>query len=61
MFASELTGPLLVKNPQMLDAVTSAIFSRRGQPLPDPLPRDHWAEDGWAITARELKARSEQA
>lgn len=60
VFASELTGPLLVKNPRMLDAVTAAIFSRRSQPLPDPLPHDHWAEDGWAITARELKARSEQ-
>lgn len=59
VFASHLTGPLLVKNPRMLDAVVAAIYSHRGEALPE-IPRDHWAEDGYAITARELKARSEK-
>ena len=59
VFASQLTGPLLVKNPRMLDAVTAAIYAHRGQPLPPELPRDSWAEDGYAITAKQLKLRSE--
>lgn len=57
VFASQLTGPLLVKNPRMLDAVVSAIYARRGEPLPAELPRGHWAEAGYAITAEQLKKR----
>ena len=59
VFASQLTGPLLVKNPRMLDAVVDAIYRRRGESLPAERPTDHWAEDGWAITAEQLKLRSE--
>ena len=59
VFASQLTGPLLVKNPRMLDVVVDAIYRRRGEPLPAERPTDHWAEDGWAITAEQLKLRSE--
>ena len=57
VFASQLTGPLLVKNPRMLDAVVDAIYRHRDEPLPAERPTDHWAEDGWAITAEQLKAR----
>lgn len=59
VFASQLTGPLLVKNPRMLDTAVSAIYQHRSEPLPETLPTDHWAEDGWAITAEQLKLRSE--
>lgn len=59
VFASQLTGPLLVKNPRILDAVVDAIYQHRGEPLPAERPTDHWAEDGWAITAEQLKLRSE--
>lgn len=59
VFASELTGPILVKNPRLLDAVTDAIYRRRGVPPPVKLPVDSWAEDGYAITARQLKLRAE--
>lgn len=59
VFASQLTGPLLVKNPRMLDAVVDAIYQHRNEPLPAERPTDHWAEDGWAITAEQLKLRSE--
>lgn len=59
VFASQLTGPLLVKNPRMLDAVTTTMYAHRGQSLPPELPRDRWAEDGYAITAEQLKLRSE--
>lgn len=59
VFASQLTGPLLVKNPRMLDAVVDAIYRHRGEPLPEERPTDHWAEDGYLITAEQLKLRSE--
>ena len=59
VFASELTGPILVKNPRLLDAVAGAIYQHRGEALPEPRPADRWAEDGYAITAEQLKLRSE--
>jgi hypothetical protein len=60
VFASELTGPILVKNPRLLDAVVEAIYTHRGEALPTELPRDHWAEDGYAITAEQLRLRCTQ-
>jgi len=57
VFASQLTGPILVKNPRLLDAVVSAIYDQRGEALPADLPRDPYAEDGYAITAEQLKQR----
>lgn len=57
VFASQLTGPILVKNPRLLDAVTAAIYQHRDQPLPEAMPSDRWAEDGYAITAEQLKLR----
>ena len=59
VFASELTGPLLVKNPRLLEAVTAAIFARRGVPLPEDAPTDPHAEAGYAITAEQLRLRAE--
>ena len=58
VLGSHLTGPLLVKNPRMLEAVVAAIYARRGEVLP-AMPHDRWAEDGYAITAEQLKKRSE--
>ena len=60
VFASELTGPILVKNPRLLDKVAQAIYARRGQTLPEQLPRWQYAEDGYAITAQQLKLRWEK-
>ena len=60
VLASELTGPILVKNPRLLDKVAEAIYARRGQPLPAQLPRWQYAEDGYAITAQQLKLRWEK-
>ena len=57
VFASQLTGPILVKNPRLLDAVVTAIYSRRGEALPAELPRDDFAENGYTITAEQLKLR----
>ena len=60
VFASELTGPILVKNPRLLDKVAQAIYARRDQALPDRLPRWQYAEDGYAITAEQLRLRWEK-
>lgn len=57
VIGSHLTGPLLVKNPRMLDAVVAAIYARRNESLPAQLPRDEYAEAGYAVTAEQLKQR----
>lgn len=57
VLGSHLTGPLLVKNPRLLDHVVSAIYAHRGEALPTELPVDRWAEEGYGITAAALKQR----
>lgn len=61
VLASELTGPLLVKNPLMLGAVIAAIYQKRGEALPAEIPSYPFEEDGYAVTAQQLKLRSEKA
>ena len=56
VIGSHLTGPILAKNPRLLDFIITAIYEKRGEPLP-PLPRDDYAENGYAITAQALKER----
>jgi len=56
---SELTGPLLVKNPRLLDWVASAVLARRGEALPEERSGDWWAMEGWQVTERELRRRWE--
>ena len=60
VFASELTGPLLVKNPLMLGAVIAAIYRRRGAELPEHIPAYPFEERGYAITAQQLRLRWEK-
>jgi len=57
VWGSELTGPLLVKNPRLLDAVLSAVYARRGDPLPGSLPRDEDLEAGYTVTSEALRER----
>ena len=57
VFASQLTGPILAKNPRLLDTVIAAIYQHRGETLPAELPRDDYAEAGFAVTAEQLKLR----
>lgn len=59
VFASQLTGPILVKNPLLLRAVMEAIYRRREQSLPETLPSYPFEEQGYEITAEQLKLRSE--
>ena len=57
VFASELTGPILVKNPKLLEAVAAAVYARRGERLPENRAADDWAERGYAVTEEELRRR----
>lgn len=61
VFASQLTGPLLVKNPRMLEAVLTAIYTHRGQTLPQNRPAHPYEENGYAITAEQLRLRCQKA
>lgn len=56
VLGSCLTGPILAKNPRLLDFIITAIYEKRCEPLP-ALPRDEYAENGYAITAQALKER----
>lgn len=57
VIGSHLTGPILVKNPRLLDAVVSAIYAKHGESLPAERPVNQWTEDGYSITAEQLKQR----
>lgn len=57
VFASELTGPILVKNPKMLEAAAAAVYAHRGAELPAELPADAWAAAGYAVTEEQLRLR----
>lgn len=61
VYASELTGPLLVKNPRMLEHLAAALLTRKGVDLPEEWPVDKWARCGYDVTARELSARRAKA
>ena len=56
VIGSHLTGPILAKNPRLLETVVAAVYAKNGHPCPE-IPKDQWAEQGYAVTARELKAR----
>ena len=60
-FGSHLTGPLLIKNPAMLQAVAAAVLTHKGLPLPAEWPVDPHAAAGYAVTARELTRRCQKA
>ena len=60
VFGSHLTGPILVKNPRLLDAVIAAIYGQRGEALPETMPVNSYEETGYAVTAEQLRLRSEQ-
>lgn len=57
VFASELTGPLLVKNPKLLETVAAAVYARRGLPLPVDHPSGGWSEKAYAVTEEQLRLR----
>ena len=61
VLASELTGPLLVKNPKLLEHIALETLYRKGADIPNEWPVDEWARRGYEVTARELAARCKNA
>ena len=59
VFASQLTGPILIKNPALLKVMVQAIYHHRGEGCPE-IPVDDYMTQGWAITAEQLKARCQK-
>ena len=59
VIASQLTGPILAKNPRLLDKMVEAIYAYRNEALP-AIPQDLYAEQGWAITSQQLLALCEK-
>ena len=59
VFASALTGPILVKNPALLREVTRRVLTYAGAEVPETIPVDGELERGYAVTAEELRKRAE--
>lgn len=55
VLGSHLTGPLLVKNPHLLQKVIAAIYAHRGEPLP-VIPVNPYAQQAWVTTSQQLLA-----
>ena len=57
VFATHITGPVLVKNPQLLDLLIRRLFARKGWEVPEQLPVLPHEREAYAVTLRELQAR----
>ena len=58
VFATHLTGPILVKNPDFVDFLIRRIFSLKGWELPQALPVLPYEREAYEVTLRELTARA---
>ena len=58
LFATNLTGPVLVKNPAFLRLMIQRIFQYNGWTLPETLPSLPHEEEAYQVTLRELSARA---
>lgn len=54
VFATHLTGPVLVKNPDFTDLLIKRIFAAKGWELPDKLPVLPYEREAYAVTLKEL-------
>ncbi len=57
LFATHITGPVLVKNPHLLDLLAGRVFANKGWKLPDPVPAIPHQREAYEVTLRELSAR----
>ena len=57
VFATHLTGPVLVKNPDFLDLLIRRLFARKSWDVPENLPVLPHEREAYAVTLRELQAR----
>lgn len=54
VFATHLTGPVLVKNPDFVDFLIKRIFALKGWELPDKLPVLPYEREAYEVTLKEL-------
>lgn len=57
VFATHLTGPVLVKNPDFLDLIITRLFQYKGWEVPEKLPVLPHEREAWQVTLQELQAR----
>jgi len=57
LFATHITGPVLVKNPHFLDLLICRLFEAKGWALPEGLPVLPYEREAYDVTLRELSAR----
>lgn len=57
VFATHITGPVLVKNPAFMDLILTRLFERKGWEMPESFPRLLHEQESYEVTARELQAR----
>lgn len=58
VFATHLTGPVLVKNPDFTDFLIRRIFAAKGWELPEALPGLPYEREAYAVTLKELTGRT---
>ena len=58
VFATHLTGPVLVKNPDFTDFLIRRVFEAKGWPMPDALPVLPYEREAYEVTLKELSARA---
>ncbi len=54
VFATHLTGPVLVKNPDFTDLLIRRMFTAKGWALPERLPDLPWERKAHQVTVKEL-------
>lgn len=57
LFATHLTGPVLVKNPAFLDLLLRRLFAYKGWDCPESLPRLPHEQEAYAAALAELQKR----
>lgn len=57
LFATHITGPVLVKNPDFVDLLIRRIFAAKGWELPGELPVLPHEREAYEVTLKELSAR----
>lgn len=57
IFATHITGPVLVKKPDFIDLLIQQMFERKGWDLPEKFPILPYEREAYAMTLKELQGR----
>ena len=58
VFATHLTGPILVKNPDFTDFLIRRLFQLKGWQQPEQLPVLPYEREAYEVTLKELTSRA---